>query len=103
LFILGFIFFVIFCFRQHHRKTNNYHHYSHATDSLKSSIKPRQPLIQYNGAMIPSTTSRTSNDYLAESVDSIPVPRQHQLQRYEPSDLASLTSSNLYYARVQAI
>jgi hypothetical protein len=56
--------------------------------------------------MIPSTISRTSNDYLADSVDSIPVSRQYQQQRYGPttsSDLASLTSSNLYYARVQAI
>jgi hypothetical protein len=80
--------------------------HSHCTDSLKSSTKPRQPLIHYNGAMIPSTTARTSNDYLANSVDSIPVARQYQQQRYDPplsSDLASLTSSNLYYTRVQAI
>ena len=73
---------------------------------MKSSTKPQQPLIQYNGVMIPSTMSRTSNDYLADSVDSIPVSRQYQQQRYGPSassDLGSLTSSNLYYARVQAI
>ncbi len=99
LLILGFILFLIFCLR--HRK--NPHHHSHYNDSIKSSIKPRQPLIQHNSAMVPSTISRTSNDYLADSVDSIPVPRQYQQQRYGPSDLASLTSSNLYYARVQAI
>jgi len=54
--------------------------------------------------MIPSGTTRTSNDYIANSVDSMPITRQQQ--RYvQPvsSDLASLTSSNLYYARVQAI
>jgi len=100
---LGLILFLIFCLRhRHHRKTPH----SHRTDSLKSSIKPRQPLIHHNGAMIPSTISCTSNDYLADSVDSLPVPRQYQQQRYGPStssDLASLTSSNLYYARVQAI
>ncbi len=98
LLILGFI-FLIFCLRQ--RK--NPHHHSHYNDSIKSSIKPRQPLIQHNSAMVPSTISRTSNDYLADSVDSIPIPRQYQQPRYGPSDLASLTSSNLYYARVQAI
>lgn len=66
-------------------------------------MKSRQT---YNHHIIPSTTSRTSNDYLADSIDSIPVSRQQQQQRYGPStssDLASLTSSNLYYARVQAI
>jgi disulfide bond formation protein DsbB len=103
---LGLILFLIFCLRhRHHRKTPHPHH-SHRTDNLKSLIKPRQPLIHHNGAMIPSTISCTSNDYLAESVDSLPVPRQYQQQRYGPStssDLASLTSSNLYYARVQAI
>ncbi len=96
LFILGFILFVIFCVRRRH-------HHSHSTDSLKSSIKPRQPLIQPNGVMIPSATCRTNNDYLADSVDSIPVSRQ---QRYGPSaasDLVSVTSSNLYYARVPAL
>ena len=44
---------------------------------------------------------------LRTSVDSIPIPRHYQqVQRYGlplSSDLASLTSSNLYYARVQAI
>jgi len=100
---LGFILFLIFCCR--HRRPKNPRH-SHYNGSLRSSIKPRQPLVQHNGAMVPSTISRTSNDYLADSVDSIPVTRQYQQQKYGPSassDLASLTSSNLYYARVQAI
>jgi hypothetical protein len=97
LFILGFILFVIFCVRRRR------HHHLHSTDSLKSSMKPRQPLIQPNGVMIPSATCRTNNDYLGDSVDSIPVSRQ---QRYVPSaasDLVSVTSSNLYYARVPAL
>ncbi|CAF3408597.1 unnamed protein product [Rotaria sp. Silwood1] len=106
LFILGFILFLIFCF-SHHRRENNLHDHSHCTDTLKSSIKPRQPLIHHNDVMFPSTKSHTSNDYLADSIDSIPVTRQYpQQQRYgqsASSDLASLTSSNLYYTRVQAI
>jgi hypothetical protein len=105
LFILGFILFMIFSLRHYHRK-NPSHPHSHYTDHLKGSIKPRQTLIHYNGTMVPSTISRSSNDYIADSVDSIPVPRQYQQQRYGPStssDLASLTSSNLYYTRVQAI
>ncbi|CAF4469624.1 unnamed protein product [Rotaria sp. Silwood2] len=96
----------MFCF-SHHRRQNNDHHYSHCTDSLKSSIKPQQPLVHHNDVMFPPAKSHTSNDYLADSVDSIPVTRQYsQQQRYGPSassDLASLTSSNLYYTRVQAI
>ncbi len=106
LFTLGLILFLIFCLRHRHHRKNLHHPHSHRTDNLKSSIKPRQPLIHHNGAMIPSTISCTSNDYLADSVDSLPVPRQYQQQRYGPStssDLASLTSSNLYYARAQAI
>jgi hypothetical protein len=104
LLVLGFILLIIFCLRRHHRKKPRHH--LHYTDNVKATIKPRQPLIQHNGAMVPSTISRTSNDYLADSVDSIPVSRQYQQHRYGPStssDLASLTSSNLYYARVQAI
>lgn len=103
LFILGLFMFSIFCFRQYHRKTPRHLQYA---DNMKSTSKPQQPLMQYHGPMVPSTTSRTSNDYLADSIDSIPVSRQYQSQRYGPSissDLASLTSSNLYYARVQAI
>ena len=107
--VFGLILFLIFCFRHRRRKANHHHKpHSHCTESVKSSIKPRQPLIHHNGAMIPSTTTRTSNDYIANSVDSIPITRQYQQQqqRYVPpmsSDLASLTSSNLYYARVQAL
>jgi hypothetical protein len=102
--LLGLILFLVFCFRHRRRKTSRRHnHHSHSSDTVKSSLKPRQPLIHHNNAMVPSATTRTSNDYIANSVDSIPVTRQ---QRYGPthtSDLASLTSSNLYYARVQAI
>jgi len=104
--VLGLILFCIFCFRRRRKASNHHNHHTHSSDGMKSSIKPRQPLIHHNGAMIPSTISCTSNDYLADSVDSLPVPRQYQQQRYGPStssDLASLTSSNLYYARVQAI
>jgi hypothetical protein len=103
--LLGLILFSIFCFRHRRRKTSRHrNHHSHSSDTVKSSIKPRQPLIHHNSAMIPSATTRTSNDYMANSVDSIPITRQQQ--RYGPplaSDLASLTSSNLYYARVQAL
>lgn len=56
--------------------------------------------------MFPSTKSHTSNDYLADSLDSIPVHRQYQQQRYGPSntsDIGSFTGSNPYYARLQAI
>jgi hypothetical protein len=104
LFALGFILLIIFCLRRYQRKHPR--HRLHYTDKQKGPIKPKQPLIQHNGAMVPSTISQTSNDYLADSVDSIPVSRQYPPQRYGPStssDLASLTSSNLYYARVQAI
>ncbi|CAF0791282.1 unnamed protein product [Rotaria sordida] len=106
--ILGLILFFIFCFRHRRRKASHHHNpHSHSSDVVKSSIKPRQPLIHHNGTMVPSTTTRTSNDYIANSIDSIPVTRQYQQhQRYGPplsSDLASLTSSNLYYARVQAL
>ncbi|UJR30413.1 hypothetical protein I4U23_017948 [Adineta vaga] len=118
--ILGLILFSIFCCRHRRQKSSRHHsHHSHSSDALKSSMKPRQPLIHHNGTIIPSTTSRTSNDYIGNSVDSIPIARQqlshqhhhHQQQqqqqtRYGPglsSDLASLTSSNLYYARVQAL
>jgi hypothetical protein len=105
---LGLILFFIFCFRHRRQKANRQHkHHSHCNDGVKSSIKPRQPLIHHNGTAIPSTTTRTSNDYIANSVDSIPITRQYQQQqRYglpASSDLASLTSSNLYYARVQAL
>jgi hypothetical protein len=104
--VLGLILFFIFCFRHRRRKSSRHHnHHSHSSDVIKASIKPRQPLIHHNGTMIPSTTTRTSNDYIANSVDSVPITRQKQ-QRYGPplsSDLASLTSSNLYYARVQAL
>ncbi|CAF1534445.1 unnamed protein product [Adineta steineri] len=105
--VLGVILFFLFCCRHRCRKTNN-HHYSHRlhfTDGIKSSVKPRQPLIHHKGPMVPSTTTRTSNDYIANSVDSIPISRQYQQQRYVntlSSDLASVTSSDLYYAQVQA-
>jgi heme/copper-type cytochrome/quinol oxidase subunit 2 len=105
--VLGLILFCIFCCRRRRRRKASNHH-THSSDGMKSSIKPRQPLIHHNGVMIPSTTTRTSNDYIANSVDSIPITRQYhqQQQRYGPhlsSDLASLTSSNLYYARAQAL
>ncbi|CAF1379296.1 unnamed protein product [Adineta ricciae] len=101
LFILATILFVIFCLRHtRHQK----HLPTHSTDSFKSSIKPRQPLIQPNSIVI---SSRIDTDYLVDSVDSIPIARPYpQQQRYGPStasDLASLASSNLYYARVQAL
>jgi heme/copper-type cytochrome/quinol oxidase subunit 2 len=103
--VLGLILFFIFCFRHRRRKTSRHqNHHSHSSDMVKSSIKTRQSLIHHNGAMIPSATTRKSNDYIANSVDSIPITRQQQ--RYGlplTSDLASLTSSNLYYARVQAL
>ena len=107
--LLGLILFSIFCFRRRRRRRkpsrhHNHHSHSHSSDTVKSSIKPRQPLLHHNSAIIPSATTRTSNDYIANSVDSIPITRQQQ--RYGPplsSDLASLTSSNLYYARVQAL
>jgi hypothetical protein len=95
LFALGIILLIIFCLRRKHSR-----HRLHYTENPKVTIKPKQTLI------VPSTISRTSHDYLADSVDSIPVSRQYPQQRYGPStssDLASLTSSNLYYARVQAI
>ncbi|CAF3526638.1 unnamed protein product [Rotaria sp. Silwood1] len=106
--VLGLILFFIFCCRHRRQKSSHHHNlHSHSNDVVKSSIKPRQPLIHHNGVMVPSTTTRTSNDYIANSVDSIPITRQYQQhQRYGPplsSDLASLTSSNLYYARVQAL
>ncbi|CAF3592100.1 unnamed protein product [Adineta steineri] len=105
--VLGVILFFLFCCRHRRRKDKHHHsHHSHSTDGLKSSVKPRQPLIHHNGPTVPSTTTRTSNDYIANSVDSIPITRQYQQHRYGPtlsSDLASLTSSNLYYARVQAL
>lgn len=106
LLLLGIVLFVIFFCSRHRRQNNNNHRHSPCTDTLKSSIKPRQPLIHHNDVMFPSTKSHTSNDYLADSVDSIPVHRQYQQQRYGPSnasDLASLTSSNPYYTRVQAL
>ena len=104
--LLGLIVFLIFCCRHRRRKsTRDHRHHSHCSDSIKSSIKPRQPFIHPTGAVMPSNTTRTSNDYIATSVDSIPIARQYQ-QRYAlplSSDMASLTSSNLYYARVQAL
>lgn len=103
--LLGLILFFIFCFR-HRRQKNNRHltHHSHSSDTVKSSLKqPRQPLIHQNGTMIPSTGIRTSNDYIGNSVDSIPITRQQRYALPLGSDLASLTSSNLYYARVQAL
>lgn len=105
--ILGLILFFIFCFRHRRQKTTRHlRHHSHSSDTAKSSIKqPRQPLIHQNTSIIPSATTRTSTDYITNSVDSIPITRQQQ-QRYGlplGSDLASLTSSNLYYARVQAL
>jgi hypothetical protein len=105
--VLGIILFFIFCCRHRRRKTNRQHaSHSHCSSAVKSSINPRQALISSNGVMIPSTATRTSNDYISNSVDSIPITRQYQPHRYGPplqSDLASLTSSNLYYARVQAL
>ena len=112
---LGLLLFLIFCFRRRRRKsaldrqTHHHHHHSHCSDSVKSAMKPRQPLLHPSGAVIPSTTTRTSNDYIATSVDSIPITRQYPQQHQQlyglplSSDLASLTSSNLYYARVQAL
>ena len=91
--ILGFILMLIFCLRHQHGKLSHGH-------SLPDPLKARATTI------VPSTVSRTTNDYLAESVDSIPITRKYQPQRYGPStssDLASLTSSNLYYARIQAV
>lgn len=105
LFILGLILFFIFCCR-HRRQKNIYHHNQrlHSSDVFKSTIKPRQPLNSNNGTAIPSTTSRTSNDYILHGVDSIPIPRQYKRHGLpHSSELASLTSSNLYYARVQAL
>ena len=81
------ILLIIFYLRRQHRS------------SQTDSIKVRQTIL-------PSAPTRTSHDYLAESVDSIPISRKYQAQRYGPStssDLASLTSSNLYYARIQAV
>ncbi|CAF4176334.1 unnamed protein product, partial [Adineta steineri] len=103
--ILGVILFFLFCCRHRRRRTNNHHHSHHSqfTDGIKSSVKPRQPLIHHKGPMVPSTTTRISNDYIANSADSIPITRQYQQQRYVntlSSDLASVTSSNLYYAQV---
>ncbi|CAF1079522.1 unnamed protein product [Adineta steineri] len=101
LFILGCILFLIFCIRHYHHQKHQRR--SHCTDSLKSSIKPRLPLIHPNAIIV---SSHTSNDYVADSIDSIPITRQYQQQRYMPSassDLGSLTSSNLYYARLQAL
>lgn len=104
--LLGLIVLLIFCCRHRRRKsTRDHRHHSHCSDSIKSSIKPRQPFIHPTGAVMPTNTTRTSNDYIATSVDSIPIARQYQ-QRYAlplSSDMASLTSSNLYYARVQAL
>ncbi len=105
--ILGVIVFFIFCLRHRRQKSGRHHnHHSHSSNSVKSSIQPRQALLSHHGAIIPSTTTRTSNDYISNSVDSIPIARQYQPHRYGPplsSDLASLTSSSLYYARVQAM
>lgn len=103
--LLGLILFFIFCFRHRRQKTSRHlNHHSHSSDTVKSSIKqPRQPLIHQNGTTIPSVGIRTSNDYIAHSVDSIPVTRQQRYGLPLGSDLASLTSSNLYYARVQAL
>jgi cytoskeletal protein RodZ len=92
--------------QQQHQAHHHHQSHSHCSDSVKSSIKTRQPFIHPNGGVMPSTTTRTSNDYITTSVDSIPITRQYQQQRYGlplSSDLASLTSSNLYYARVQAL
>ena len=106
--LLGLLVLLIFCCRHHRRKsTRHQRHHSHCSDSIKSSVKTRQPFIHPTGAVMPANTARTSNDYIATSVDSIPIPRQYQQQqRYGlplSADLASLTSSNLYYARVQAL
>jgi len=113
---LGFVLSLIYCFRRRrrNRKTSKHHQHhhssahSHCSDSMKSSVKARPSYVHSNGVVLPSSaTTRTSNDYIATSVDSIPIPRHYQqVQRYGlplSSDLASLTSSNLYYARVQAI
>ena len=91
---------------RHRHQQRHHHHHARGTDSLRASAKPRLPLMQHSGPLLPSTTSGTSNDYLTNSIDSIPVTRQYQAQRYGPaisSDLASLTSSNLYYTRVQGL
>ncbi|CAF1243381.1 unnamed protein product [Rotaria magnacalcarata] len=106
--VLGFILFFIFCCR-YRQKKNIHHHNLHSNSSeiVKSAMKSRQSLIPHHGATVPSTITRTSNDYIAHSVDSIPITKQYQQhQRYGlplPSEIASLTSSNLYYARVQAL
>ncbi|CAF2884935.1 unnamed protein product [Rotaria sp. Silwood2] len=71
--LLGLILFFIFCFRYRRRKDSRRNLHLHSSDAVKSSIKPRQPLIHHNGVMVPSTTIRTSNDYIANSVDSIPT------------------------------
>ena len=75
LFLLALILFLSFYLRHHHQRKLPHPHHSHCIDSLKSSIKPRQPFIHHNAGLVPSTSS----------------------------DHASLTSSNLYYARIQAI
>lgn len=107
--LLSCLLFIVCCLRC--RNQNRLHRHNHVnstrgSDVLKSSMRPRQPLIHQNAAMIPSTSSGVSNDYLTNSVDSIPVTRQYVHARYGPStssDIASLTSSNLYYARVQPV
>ncbi|CAF1430385.1 unnamed protein product [Adineta steineri] len=104
--VLVVILFFLFCYRHRRRKTNHHHsQHSHSTDGIKFSIKPRQPLTHHNGPMVPSTTARTSNNYIANTVDSVPITRQYQQQRPIPtlsSDLTSPAKSSLYYARVQA-
>ncbi|CAF1473284.1 unnamed protein product [Adineta steineri] len=104
--VLVVILFFLFCYRHRRRKTNHHHsQHSHSTDGIKFSIKPRQPLTHHNGPMVPSTTARTSNNYIANTVASVPITRQYQQQRPIPtlsSDLTSPAKSSLYYARVQA-
>ena len=103
---LGLIVFFVFCFRHRRKRANGHHNiHSYTNDSIiKPSVKSRQPVIHYNGATIPSTTPRMSNEYIANSNDSIPISRQ--CQRYGHSltfDRASLTNSNVYYTRLQAL
>lgn len=105
LFILGLILFLIFYSSRYHLRKNDRrqsHHHSHCTENFKSSIKPRQSLIHHNGVTLSSTANHASNDYLTDSMDPIPITRPYQPHQYYPSDCVSLTSPNLYYARIQA-
>ena len=100
---LGFVIVFVFCFRHRRKKANDRHNsHSYSTDSIKPSVKPRQPVIRYNGTTIPSTTTRMSNEYIANSIDSIPISRQYQ-RHGQPLIFDRASLSNLYYARLQAL